>query len=147
MTFETNVGVAALAILALGLASCEKPAGAGLAADEGPGKPVTEAEFKAAAKTWPLKVSEARVGCDAPGALFVLSDGKKYGLNDWAAGVDGYADLREIRLEAKKGQPGASAKAPDPQPKRRRRGGKAGPKATYVPADDLVASARTACRW
>jgi hypothetical protein len=147
MTFGTNVAVAAMAVLALSVAGCRKPAEAGLAKDKGPGMAVAEAEFKAAGKTWPLTVAEARVGCDAPGALYVLSDGKKYGLNDWAAGVDGYDDLSTIRIEAKKGILDASAKKAADPPPRKRRGGEVKPKVDYVPTDDLVLVARTACRW
>ena len=119
MALGIHVAVAALTVL--GLAGCEKAARAEHADDEGPGRPVTAAEFKAAGKTWPLTVPEARVGCDAPGALFVLFGGKKYGLNDWAARKDGYVDLGEIRSEAKKG--------------------------SKAPTADLVMAARTACEW
>jgi len=146
MTFGTNVAVAAVAVLSLSLAGCEKPAKAELAKDRGLDEPVTEAEFKAAGKTWPLTIAEARVECDAPGALYVISDGKKYGLNDWTTGVNGYGDLSEIRVEVKKGLLDESAKKPE-EPKRRGKRGTEKPEVNYVPTDDLVLAARSACKW
>lgn len=123
MTFATPLAVAALAVLALCLTGCEKPAKAGRTKNEGPGRTVSEAAFKADGKTWPLTIAEARVGCDAPGALFVMSAGKKYALNDWATRRDGYLDLGEIRSTAKEGPQGKAS------------------------TDDLVLAARTACNW
>lgn len=70
---------------------------------------VTEAEFVAAGKLWPLTIAAGEVGCtpnseDRRGdaVWFKAPDGTQYGLNSYASAEKGFADLIPIWAEDEK---------------------------------------------
>lgn len=154
----TTQWLACLCLAAL-LAGCSKPA-----ADSAPKKPddvtlidsggvvLTESEFNKAGKTWPLTVPEAAVGCTAPAALWAMSKGRRFGLNEWATASDGFLDLRRIQkvdqkaMDAAKEEEAANA-LPEHATGKKKRGASAKKEVEmlYVSAQDLTAKAQASC--
>jgi hypothetical protein len=91
--FGAAIGAALLLILVLFAASLA-PHGPTSAEHQ-----VSRAEFERAGSVWPLSVERGEIGCSGLAAWFRAPDGTVYGLNGFATGERGYADVTPIWLE------------------------------------------------